>query len=211
MRKGSILSLLAAVVLALLTGGKGYAQTSLSAGLPSGEAFINQVLHVLVDSSFNRYYLLGQADPCSFIKYDYDEWLKYNLQENVPIYILNELAKKCYEDQAPCSWEQDSLTRARCITYRQYDSLIHPFNDLRWNNALTKRQRKAALRQRYKEWEHLPAEEKKVYFFSKPEFTDDGQYAVIDVFWSCDTENALALTYLFRHTSSGWKMIGKTS
>jgi len=58
----------------------------------SREAFVGAVAHVIVDNSFSRYYLSDQAYPCSLVKFDYDEWVKYALQEEVPIYILNEQA-----------------------------------------------------------------------------------------------------------------------
>jgi hypothetical protein len=178
------------------------------AGMPSKESFVNQVFHTMVDSSFDRYFLVSQADPCGFIQYDYDEWFKYHLLETVPIYILQELAKKCYERQRPGVWQQDSLVKARCITWKQSDSITHPFNDIFHNKTLTNRQRKKVLRQRYKEWEHLPGSDKIFYYFSIPEFTDDGQYAVIDMAYRCDVLCGLGMTYLFRHTASGWKMIG---
>ncbi|HZE85023.1 MAG TPA: hypothetical protein VE035_11990, partial [Puia sp.] len=60
--------------------------------VPSKEEFLNAVAPILMDSSYSRYYLYETADSCSFIKYDYDQWMKYNLQETVSIVFLNELA-----------------------------------------------------------------------------------------------------------------------
>ena len=55
----------------------------------SNEDFVNAVAGLVVDSSFSQYYLFSAANPCSFKKFDYDEWYKYGLQEDVPVYILN--------------------------------------------------------------------------------------------------------------------------
>src|SRR5579872_4714972 len=121
MRKGLIFLLLAA-------GSAACAQSPPS-GIPPDEAFINQVFHTVVDSAFDRYYLDENARPCSFVKYDYDEWLKYDLQENVPIYTLNELARNSYFDRKTCTWQQDRLEKASCIDQQKIDSILNPAGD----------------------------------------------------------------------------------
>ena len=157
--------------------------------IPSDEAFINQVFHTVVDSSFSHYYLDEQAHSCSFVKYDYDEWLKYDLQEDVPIYTLNELAKNAYFDRKTCTWQQDQLVNAICIGQKKIDSLLSP---------LVAHPRSGSIPSNL------------VFYFSRPVFTDDGQYAILDMAYRCD--NRLCgegSTCLFRHTSSGWKLIGR--
>ena len=69
--------------------------------IPSPEEFINTVFHTVVDTSFSHYYLVTGADTCRFVKYDYDEWTKYYLQEPVSFNILNELAEKAYLSRYP--------------------------------------------------------------------------------------------------------------
>src|SRR5450631_4315724 len=79
------------------------------------EEFINSISKLVIDSSFSHYYLCAYAAPCSFKKFDYDEWYKYALQEDVPVYILNELAEKSFLDNAPRNWQQKKLLNAFCI------------------------------------------------------------------------------------------------
>src|SRR5882762_1273636 len=75
--------------------------SSAPAAFPSPEDFINAVFHTVVDTSFTHYYLIKGADTCRFVKYDYDEWTKYYLQESVPMPVLNELAEKAYLSRYP--------------------------------------------------------------------------------------------------------------
>jgi hypothetical protein len=48
-----------------------------------------------------------------------------------------------------------------------------------------------------------------VFSFSQPQFTDDGQYAVIDLNFVCGRTCGQGLTCLFRLTPAGWKRIAK--
>jgi len=66
------------VLLFVFNCAPGHAQQPLS-----GEDFVNAVAGLVVDSSFSRYYLFSGATPCSFKKFDYDEWYKYGLKEGV--------------------------------------------------------------------------------------------------------------------------------
>jgi hypothetical protein len=152
---------------------------------PSPEEFVNAICHTVVDSTLSNYYLLRGADTCRFVRYDYDEWSKYHLLESVPISILNELAEKVYLSRYPYSWKQHALPTATLITSRQADSLLY-LNPP--NGDGTSR--------------HL------VFSFSLPQFTDDGQYAVIDLNMVCGGHCGLGSTYIFHLTSKGWKLIG---
>ncbi|MDP4148860.1 MAG: hypothetical protein Q8943_05545 [Bacteroidota bacterium] len=162
MRKGLILLFLAAC-------GAASAQP-----IPSKEAFLNEVYCHIVDSTASGFYLSRDAYPCGFIKYNYEEWFKYNLKEYVPIYILDELAEKCYRDRRHATWQQDSLAEAVCVSPLAGDSIKHPHFDL-----------------------------------SKPEFTDDGRYAIIDVVIHCGRGCTSGYTCLFRRIGpAAWKIIG---
>ena len=48
-----------------------------------------------------------------------------------------------------------------------------------------------------------------VFSFSQPQFTDDGQYAVIDLNFTCGIACGEGFTCLFRLTSAGWKLIAQ--
>lgn len=49
-----------------------------------------------------------------------------------------------------------------------------------------------------------------VFSFSLPQFTDDGQYAVIDLNFICGPRCGQGTTYIFRLTTLGeWKLAGK--
>ena len=48
-----------------------------------------------------------------------------------------------------------------------------------------------------------------IFSFSLPQFTDDGQFAVIDLNFHCGTLCGQGTTYIFRLTTKGeWKLIG---
>lgn len=214
MRRGLILLFLALIGLA--KGQSAYpAMTSLSLDtvlspvfpIPTKEEFINQVLPFLVDSTFTYYYLGTTADSCVFVKYDYDEWAKYGLDEPVSIVTLNELSEKCYRDSMSSEWQQDKLVRAFCVDLCMTEAILDPFYGLegKERRQLTKK----VIRRQRKEWEARPPQERIIYWFSKPEFTDDGQYAVMNVLNDCGSECATWLVYLFRHEARGWKRIGR--
>jgi hypothetical protein len=154
--------------------------------IPSPEEFVNAIFRNVVDPSFSRYFLVAGTDSCQFTKYDYDEWSKYALKEPVPFTTLNELSEKVYLSRYPYFWKQHLLEEAACITRRQADSLIalpHP----KIPNPNT------------------------VFSFSLPQFTDDGQYAVIDLNIICGRSCGTGLTCLFHRTAKGWKLIGQHS
>jgi hypothetical protein len=49
-----------------------------------------------------------------------------------------------------------------------------------------------------------------VFSFSLPQFTDDGQYAVIDLNFICGPRCGQGTTYIFRLTTEGeWKLVGQ--
>jgi hypothetical protein len=177
---------------------------------PSAEAFVNQVFRTVVDSSFATYRLSINAYPCSFVKFEYDEWVKYALREEVPIYVLNELASKAFVDKAPCSWRPDSLAHAICIEEEKADSILDPY----WQRSVSsnptglKPGKLNAAAQ--KAWLRLPAELRTVFYFSRPVFTADGVYAILDMDYHCDNRLCgMGSTCLFRRTVSGWRLAGR--
>jgi hypothetical protein len=169
--------------------------------LPTPEAFLNDVYHTVVDSTFGHYYLITGADTCRFVKYDYDEWEKYYLRETVPFITLNELSEKAYLSRYPYYWKQDRLEKAICITPKKADSLLFP-------------ERYAPIdsthhRHKTKSRSNTAVTGKLVFSFSLPQFTDDGHYAVIDLNSICGANCGLSLTCLFKHNSTGWSLIGR--
>lgn len=208
MRKGLIFLFLAAG--RLLFAGSGVCVQSPPSTIPSDEAFINQVFHTVVDSSFDRYYLDENARPCSFVKYDYDEWIKYDLQETVPIYTLNELAKNSYFDRKSCTWQQDQLLHASCIGRQKIDSILNPAGDPRSDTSRLSRKQKKLIARKWAAWGRLPVSDRTVFYFSRPVFTDDGQYAILDMDYRCDNRQCgEGSVCLFRRAGAGWKLIGK--
>lgn len=178
-----------------------------AAAFPSPEEFVNAIFHTVVDTSFAHYYLVLRADTCRFVKYDYDEWTKYYLQEPVSFNILNDLSEKVYLSRYPYFWKSDHLQKAICVTQKKADSIFSLTNPAL--EAARKQHPKRSSRQVMKQWQQLPAEEKTVFSFSLPQFTDDGQYAVIDLNMVCGIGCGSGFTCLFRHTSTGWRLIGK--
>jgi len=149
---------------------------------PSNEEFVNEIRPILMDTSFHSYYLFIEADPCRFIKFDYDEWEKYGLLEPLSIVIMNELAEKIYNDKGPYRWRQEQLRNAVCVGRGKVDSVL-------------------ANRKRVKE--------DLIFFFSKPQFTDDGAYAVIDCNTGCGHDCGSQTTCIFKRMGKSWKMVGR--
>ena len=159
----------------------------------SNEAFINAVRKQVVDSSLAQFYLSANAPACSFKKYDYDEWYKYGLKEDIPIYILNELAKNAFTDTAAHKWQPEKIDGAVCVDNAQAKDLLSPpgkehvknrYSGLRANNV--------------------------VYYFSHPAFTVDYQYAIIDMGFRRDNQQCgMGATFLFKQVNGQWKMVGR--
>lgn len=173
------------------------------------EAFVDSVCHTIVDSSWTHYLLVATAHPSSMVRYDYDEWVKYGLLEDVPFGVLNELAKKALAHREPQQWQEKTLIRAHCIPADRSDSVLGaiwlPDAGSGDPHPLSKEQKRQLRR-----WKHLPAADRTVFNFSYPLFTDDGEYALIDLDKHCDPRQCgLGLTCLFRRTDHGWKLAGR--
>jgi len=149
-------------------------------GLPSKEEFVSETIKVYDSKGASSFYLVAGADTCRFEKFDYDEWVKYHLQEAVPLVILNELAHKVHISREPYYWKQDKLKKAICISAKTADSLID-----------------------------VPAGHKmEIFSLSPPFFTDDGQYAVMDVNLLGKPGSGGGITYLYRRKKDGWHVVG---
>ena len=152
-----------------------------AADFPSPEAFVNAVATTLVDSTLDHYFLVVGTDSCRFLKYNYDEWIKYRLSEPLTFDILNELSEKVYLSRYPYFWKQTRLQKAVCVTRHQADSILAAKKDF-------------------------------VFSFSLPQFTDNGQYAVIDLNLVCGPLCGKGVTCIFRLTTTGqWKLVGQNT
>lgn len=157
----------------MFVAGRAGAQT-----LPSNEEFLNEVFRQMHDSGISSCYLIAGSDTCRFEKFDYDEWIKYHLEETVPLTTLNELAYKVHIAKEPYYWQQGKLQNVLCITAKTADSLLA-----------------------------LPSGSR-VYSLSRPYFTDDGEYVVMDVNVQYRPIPVYGFTILFHRTPKGWKQIG---
>jgi hypothetical protein len=165
-------------------------KSSTGADLPNPEEFVNAVFPTIVDSSADHYYLVIGTDSCRFLKYNYDEWVKYHLIEPLPFQVLNDLAEKVYLSRYPYYWKQKKLKKAVCITRHQADSILAT------NPAFARR----------------PESKNVIYSFSLPQFTDDGQFAVIDLNLICGDLCGISYTCIFRLTATGsWKLVGRNT
>jgi len=125
------------------------------------EEFINAILDKVIDSSLSRFYLLSNAYPCSFKRYDYDEWMKYGLETPVTIDVMNELARKSYYDTAINTWTQSRLNKAICIDDKQAKRIL----DAASIPDQTSQTSKKVARKEWKSWQERPSQEKLVLFF----------------------------------------------
>ncbi|HVS97366.1 MAG TPA: hypothetical protein VHE54_12815 [Puia sp.] len=151
------------------------------AHFPSPEAFVNAVFPAVFNGSLDHYYLVSGTDSCRFLKYNYDEWVKYHLSEPVPFDVLNELAQKVYLSRYPYYWKPSLLKKAICVTRHQADSILEAKKDF-------------------------------IFSFSLPQFTDDGQFGVIDLNLICGPECGKGVTCIFRLTATGvWKLVGENT
>jgi len=150
--------------------------------VPSRENFINAVFPKVFGDTFpSTYNLIAGSDTCRFEKFDYDEWVKYYLKESVPFTTLNELAYKVHTAHEPYFWQQGKLVNATCVSVRGADSIFYS----------------------------LHAEFPAVFSFSQPQFTDDGQYAVIDINMKTGPIAGAGFTFIFHRALYGWRCIGE--
>ena len=179
-----------AFVFCLITCSARSQKTAEGADIPSPEEFVNAVYTTVVDSNFDHYYLVVGTDSCRFLKYNYDDWIQYHLKEPLNFNILNELSEKVFLSRYPYFWKQPHLNKAICITRKQADSILAqnpPFA-------------------------HRPSSLNIVFSFSLPQFTDDGQYAVIDMNMICGQVCGIGRTFIFRLTTTGeWKLVGQNT
>ena len=179
---------LIAFVFCLITCSAWSQKTATGADIPSPEEFVNAVYTTVVDSSFAHYYLVAGTDSCRFLKYNYDEWIQYHLKEPLPFVVMNELSEKVYLSRYPYFWKQQHLGKATCISRKQADSILG-------HNPT---------------FAHRATSENVVYSFSLPQFTDNGQFAVIDMNVICGQVCGTGYTCIFRLTTTGeWKLIGQ--
>ena len=187
-------------------------QASFSQTTPiTKEAFVNKIIDQVVDSSLTsegylNYYLVNEAMPCSFKKFDYGELVKYSLDRMIPIYALNELAKNSTEDTLKDSWSQQNLINAICISNEKADSIfLRPENI----HASNKKQKKQALEKLNSDVWDKTMFDKSYFIFSKPEFTTDQEYAVMDITFKCGKSCSSGWTYIFVRNEDDWKVAGR--
>lgn len=161
------------------------AKTQAQASFPSPEQFVNTIFPKVIDSALPHYFLIAGTDTCRFVRFDYEEWADHHLTEPIPISVMNELSEKVYLSHYPYFWKQDSLAQAICISRRQADSILY-LNPPEGGKP-----------------EHY------VFSFSLPQFTDDGQYAVIDLNMVCGGACGVGATYIFHRRPSGWSRVGE--
>lgn len=173
----------------LIVYSAGAQKTSTGADIPSPEEFVNAVYPTVVDTAFGHYYLVAGTDSCRFLKYNYDDWVKYYLKEPLSFQALNELSQKVYLSASlPYFWKERRLDKAICVTRKQADSIL-ALNPV---------------------FAHKPTSANIVYSFSLPQFTDNGEYAVIDMNMICGQVCGIGTTFIFRLTTTGqWKLIGQ--
>jgi len=147
---------------------------------PSNEEFVNAVFPAM-GYDLPAYYLVMGADTCRFEKFDYDEWVKYHLTEEVPLTTLNELAYKVHLARIDRYWDQGKLKKAVTVTAARADSLLSS----RSGDSL-----------------------KTVFSFSQPQFSDDGVYAVIDINYKYCLTCGAGYTFIFRRNKDAWVRIG---
>lgn len=159
----------------------------------SREDFINAICSIVVDSGFTHYYLSETAYPSSFKKFDYDDWYKYGLKQDIPFEVLTELSKQIWEDSSRYIWQQSNLHRAICVGMNQQKEILSA-QEINKSRHL---KNKNAFRTF-------------VFFFSKPAFTMDHQYAVIDMGFRCDNHQCgMGATFLFKQENNRWILAGK--
>jgi hypothetical protein len=149
--------------------------------LPTPEAFVDSIFPAVAGGTLSHYYLVTGTDSCRFLKYNYNEWVKYHLTEPIPFQVLNDLSEKVYLSRYPYFWKQTRLHNAICVSRHQADSILYAKKDF-------------------------------VYSLSLPQFTDDGQFAVIDLNLVCGPLCGKGVTCIFRLTASGhWKLVGQNT
>jgi len=102
---------------------------------------------------------------------------------------------------------QDKLNKAICIDDKRADEILSTEETPSLNKRTSKKKKVADEK---KAWYKKPNEDKLVFYFSKPEFTDDLQYAVINIVYRCDELGCgQGATYIFKRTNDNWEIAGK--
>lgn len=176
------------------------------------EAFVNEVFRNFVASSFSYYYLDSSADNINFYRIHYREQIKKSILRIVPEEYLNDIFMKMEMDTNLLYWDYNLLKNARKALNE--DDILQLFTTVRYSkNYRSKRKReKIAVKQiEYQRKVHnaKPIQERQIYHFSRPIFSKDDQYAIINFSVVCGSTCGGGCLYVFKKISGKWLFVEK--
>ncbi len=178
------------------------------------EDFINSIKIPLVDSSYPFYYMSNISKSIKIEPYDFKHD-KFAIERNIIDSVLDELRYNSINDTLNDFWICNIIRHSKCldkdsarkvVNFQYYVTLKRKWNEKKKNRKIGRQVRKQKLA-----YDKQPEYTKRVYYFSKPVFTDDGTFAVIKISYNCGSLCGYGCTYLFQKVNEDWKLIAQTN
>jgi hypothetical protein len=168
--------------------------------------FINQVYLTIVDSSFTNYYL---SDSFTIISNLEDELLESRPDKRhiMDYKTLQEFILKSHQ-QIPGKWDCGKIKKSICVNDDTIPVITgtraqYVLND-EWSEEKKEFERERQLEEQRKIWRSKPEQEKYVYFFSKPIFSEHHNIAIVSLARYCGMRCALSCIYTFKKVKGKW-------
>jgi len=186
-------------------------------------SLVTSASKIVVDPLAKYYYLYEKGTLPSFTDIDTIEFKRYSILKDVP---LSELLEAVKADTASIDWHQFNLPGARVVDKGHLPKYVGSNNPPRFKYVFPKtsqkeiqnlydqgiipvkvspRMSKADIEYQYTKaqaaYENRPAEQKASFSFSKPVFSKDGNYAIINLFNLGQGDGGL---YIFKFDGNQW-------
>ena len=180
----------------------------------SKEAFINEIHLSFVDSSSSSYYLSEKCSNLHIGRYDTSRLID-GFREYITDYVLAQLIQKAISDTSKQMWNSDLLIKAQCIDDRTADTILKSYftatTKSKWSKRKQDRIVNKQVEEQRKKWKSLPIQERTVYYFSRPIFDDNNQFAIISLWSSCGSTCGYGCIFLFKFINQRWVYLAKSN
>ncbi|HEX8548506.1 MAG TPA: hypothetical protein VF691_16205 [Cytophagaceae bacterium] len=176
------------------------------------EDFINAIHKTFVDSSFNNYLLFEESSAIPLDRNGIAR-LHKELSQYIPDSTLQHLIDKAFSDTLAQKWDCTLINSARCISS---DSTHHLLSGVfgvkinpKWSKRRNRRESAKQLKIQREEFYGRTAQERQVYYFSRPIFDNTNEYAIISMSYVCGNLCAYGCTFLFQKIKGEWRKVAK--
>jgi hypothetical protein len=129
--------------------------------------------------------------------------------------ILQQIINKAHIDTLSENWNCAELSKSKCVdkdTVGLITNTTITFRvDSKWNARTKEKEKERQIQEQKKAWAKKPQQEKRVYYFSKPIFDNNNEYAIVSVGYVCGNLCGHGCTLLFKKINGKWTKLAETS